>query len=89
LDISKKQVEDMKKGDFSDEDIVNAKKTIISNINSIDDEQDTEIIYFIGQVLSEKNVSLEEYIENVNKVSKEDIVKFADKALYEVKKAKK
>ena len=79
LDISKKQVEDMKKGDFSDEDIVNAKKTIISNINSIDDEQDTEIIYFIGQVLSEKNVSLEEYIENVNKVSKEDIVKFADK----------
>ena len=77
LDISKKQVENMKNGDFDEIDIENAKKTIISNILSIDDEQDTEIIYFLGQALSEKKVTLEEYVDMINKVKKEQIVEFA------------
>ena len=49
LEIIRKQLEDMKKGIFTDEDIENAKKSIISGIRSIDDEQDTEITYFFGQ----------------------------------------
>lgn len=79
LEISKKQVEDMKKGDFSEEDINNAKKNIISGINSINDEQDTEIIYYLGQALSKKRNSLDEYIEKINSVTKEQIVNFANK----------
>ena len=46
LTIIKKQIEDMKNGDFTDEDIENAKKGIIAAIKTIDDEQDTEITYF-------------------------------------------
>ena len=42
----------MKKGIFTDEDIENAKKSIISGIRSIDDEQDTEITYFFGQEIT-------------------------------------
>ena len=79
LEIIKKQIEDMKNGNFDDEEIFYAKKNIISNINSIDDEQDTEIIYFLGQVLSEKNISLEEYAKKVNNVTKEQIISFAKK----------
>lgn len=79
LDIIRKQIEDMKNGDFTEEQIENEKKGIISQINSIDDEQDTEIIYFLGQELTHQNQTIEEYKENVNKVTKEDILKIAQK----------
>ncbi len=78
-DIIKTQIEDMKKGNFTDEDLENIKKIIKSNIASIDDEQDTEIIYFLGQELSGKNVSLQEYSEKINNVTKEQVQKFAEK----------
>ena len=68
----------MKKGIFTDEDIENAKKSIISGIRSIDDEQDTEITYFFGQEITNEKISTEEYIKNINQVSKEDIIKIAN-----------
>ena len=78
MEIIRKQLEDMKNGEFSDEDIENAKKGIISGIKSIDDEQDTEITYFFGQELTDTKTTLEEYIEKVQKVTKEAIVKIAN-----------
>lgn len=79
LDIIKQQIEDMKNGDFSNEDIENAKKVLKSSIASINDEQDTEIIYFLGQALSGNNISLDEYAELVDNVTKEQINDFAQK----------
>ena len=79
LDIIKEQIEEMKKGNFTEEDIENDKKGIISQINTIDDEQDTEIIYYLGQELTNSNQSIEEYKENVRKVTKEQIQKIASK----------
>ena len=78
LEIIRKQLEDMKNGVFSNEDIENAKKSIISGIKSIDDEQDTEITYFFGQELTNEKTLIEEYIKNIEKVSKEDIIKIAN-----------
>lgn len=78
LEIIRKQLEDMKKGIFTDEDIENAKKSIISGIRSIDDEQDTEITYFFGQEITNEKISTEEYIKNIDRVSKEDIIKIAN-----------
>lgn len=78
MEIIRKQLEDMKNGVFTDEDIENAKKGIISGIKSIDDEQDTEITYFFGQELTNTKTSLEEYMEKIRKVSKEDIIKVAN-----------
>ena len=77
MEIIRKQLNDMENGVFTDDDIENAKKGIISGIKSIDDEQDTEISYFFGQELTESKTSLEEYIEKIKKVTKEDIVKVA------------
>ena len=77
MEIIRKQLEDMKNGKFTDEDIENAKKGIISGIKAIDDEQDTEITYFFGQELTDSKTSLDEYIEKIQNVSKEDIVKVA------------
>ena len=77
IEIIQKQLEDMKNGIFTDEDIENAKKGIISAIKSIDDEQDTQITYLFGQELTSIKTTEEEYIEKINKVTKEDIIKVA------------
>ena len=78
MQIIRKQLEDMKNGDFTDEDIENAKKGIISGIKSIDDEQDTEITYFFGQELTNSKTSLDQYIGNIEKVTKQDIIDIAN-----------
>ena len=80
MEIIRKQLEDMKNGVFTEEDIENAKKGIISGIKSIDDEQDTEITYFFGQELTNAKTSLEEYIEKIQNVTREDIIKIANSA---------
>jgi predicted Zn-dependent peptidase len=67
----------MKNVIFTEDDIENAKKGIISTIKSIDDEQDTEITYFLGQELTNNKISLEDYIAKIQKVTKDDIIKIA------------
>ena len=78
MEIIRKQLEDMKNGNFSGEDIENAKKGIISGIKSIDDEQDTQITYFFGQELTSGKTSLEQYMEKIQNATKEDIVEIAN-----------
>ncbi len=77
LKTIEKQIEDIKNGEFTDEDVNNSKELIISSIRSISAEQDTEITYYYGQELSEKFVSIDEYLEKINNVKKEDIKEVA------------
>ncbi len=79
LKIIKEQLEEMKNGKFTQEDLVNSKKYMISGLQSIQDEQDSEITYYIGQELSGKLTTFEKYIEEVNKVSMEDVKNVANK----------
>lgn len=78
MEIIRKQVEDMKNGKFTDEEIENAKKSIISTIKSIDDEQDTQITYYFGQEITGNRITEDEYIEKIKNVNKENIVKIAN-----------
>ena len=50
----------------------------ISGIKGIDDEQDTEITYFFGQELTDNKTTLEQYIKNIENVTKENIIKIAN-----------
>lgn len=77
VDVIKKQLEDMENGEFSDEDIKNAKTNIVSTIKFIPDEQDTELTYYFSQELANTNISSEEYEKRINNVTKEEIVEFA------------
>ena len=77
LEIIKCQLENIKKGEFSDEDVFNAKTYLISGIKNVEEEQDTEIVYYIGQEISKTNMSLEEYIQRVEKVTREEIIELA------------
>lgn len=79
LELIRKQIEEMKNGNFTEEEIENSKKGIIAAINTIDDEQDTGITYYFGQELSNSNVSEEEYIGKIENINKEDIVDIANK----------
>lgn len=59
----------MKNGDFSDEDIALAKKrTIITTINNIQEEQDIELSYYYGQELSDRTMTIEEYKNNIERI---------------------
>ena len=78
LELIKKQIEDMKNGEFTEEDIENSKKGIIATIKAIDDEQDTEIMYCFGQELTNAKVSLEEYIKKIEEVQKQDLINIAN-----------
>lgn len=79
LEIIKQQIEDMKKGDFTDEEVENAKKGIIASIKTIDDEQDTEITYFFSQELSKSKCNIEQYMQRISEVTKDNVVDVANK----------
>ena len=78
LDKIKVQLDNIKNGKFSDEDIENAKIYLISGIKTIEEEQDTEIVYYIGQEISNTHKSVQKYIEDIKSVSKENIIAIAN-----------
>ena len=77
LELTKKQIEDMKNGEFSEENIQNAKANIISNIRAIPDEQDTQITYYFGQEFSKYKMNFDEYEEQIKNLNKQDLREIA------------
>lgn len=77
LELIRKQIEDMKNGEFTEEDIENNKKGIIATIKTINDEQDTCITYYFGQELSKNKISVEEYMKKIQEINREDILNIA------------
>lgn len=78
IQIIKEQLEDMKNGKFTDEEIQNTKQCVISMVQAIPDEQDTQITYYFGQELTGSQNSIDEYIQNINNVTRQQIVDLAN-----------
>ena len=78
MELIKIQVEDMKIGNFSDNDIKNAKASIVAMIRSIPEEQDSEMMYCFGQEISEQKMEYDEYEKRVNDIKKQDIIDIAN-----------
>lgn len=78
VEIIKEQLEDMRNGNFTDEDVENAKKYMVAGIKTVADEQDSEVTYYLGQELSGMKISFDEYIERINAVTKEQILEIAN-----------
>lgn len=79
VNIIKDQLNQMLSGDFSEEDLESAKQLIYASVKSIPDTQDGELMYYFSQELSNKFVSLDDYINNIKKVTKEEILNIAKK----------
>ena len=79
LEIIRKQLEDIKQGNITDDEFENAKKGIISTIKGITEEQDTEITYYFGQTLSQEQVNIEDYIKIIEEISKQQVIDIANR----------
>lgn len=77
LNLIKEQIEDMKKGNFKEDDLENAKRFIYAGIDSIKEEQNTAIIFYYGEEMSKNKITREEYYDKIKNISKEDIIEIA------------
>ena len=79
LQIIKEQIDDMKNGEFSDEDIQHAKELIIASFKSMQDEQDSEISFYFGREIQKESKDIDKQIKEVSEVTKQNIVDVANK----------
>jgi predicted Zn-dependent peptidase len=68
----------IKEGNYEESMIDDVKKTILNEYKSINDSKE-ELVYYLQLYLYLDKVSIEEKIELINKVTKEDIAKLVDK----------
>ena len=73
------QLDEMKKGNISDEEMENSKSEIINSLNSCYDDQKQLQSYYMGNIIAGTNVSLEEYKENIMKVTKQQVIDVINK----------
>ena len=72
------QLEAMKKGDFTDEELENSRRTIINNIKGINDNPQSIGHWYFHRIYENDIYSPEEYIERVKKVAREDVIAAAN-----------
>ncbi len=73
------QMEDIKKGNISDMEMSAA---LLGTVNSINSTLDNPFIlddYYLGKIISDKMITLDELSESIKKVTKEDVMKVAEK----------
>ncbi len=80
LDEIKNQIEQMKLGNISDEEIITAKKGIINSLNQMPDTSAALVASsFKYKLLANIDISIEDRKKQILSVTKEDIVAFAQK----------
>lgn len=73
-----REVEAMKNGDFTENELQNAKNAIVRSVQSIESSLGSLNGYMLGQaLLLDDSVTLEENLEFVSKVTKEDVIALA------------
>lgn len=73
------QMEDIKNGNISDTEMSAA---VLGTVNSINSTSDNPFIlddYYLGKIIADKMITLEEIAESIKKVTKEDVMKVAGK----------
>ena len=78
VSLIKKEVNNMKRGNFSDDDIIKAKITYINSLKELEDSPDSLISLYAGIEYLNSD-SLEDRFIKINKVTKADVIKLASK----------
>ena len=79
LKIVEEQLEDMKNGKISDGEFNSAKQLIVSSIELIEESKEDMITFYFDQNLFEEHLNVTEYKEMIKKVTKDDVIKVAQK----------
>lgn len=78
VEIINEQLNELKDGKFTDEDISKSIKSIKTNTESIRDSIFLISEFFFSQLISADNRSLEQVLEDFNKVTKDEIIEAAN-----------
>lgn len=73
------QLEQMKNADFSEEDIADAKRSLVNNYKELDDSAHSLCLWYLSRIISGNFSSPEETISKIIKVSKKEIVDVSKK----------
>ena len=82
IDAIRQQLEDMKNGNFTKEDLENSINGISDAYISVNDSPDTLNMWYNGDYLSEdedENISPEQYVEQIKKVTAQQVTEAAKK----------
>lgn len=79
LSIIKAQLQDMKDGKITDDEVKSAKQLATSSLKMIPESQDETITFSLDQDMYGENLTVEEYIKKVETVTKEQIIDVANK----------
>ena len=80
ITIGNKQIElGLKKGNFTDDDINNIKRSLSNMYRTIGDYLSSIESFYVSQIFDENKLSTDEFIEKLDKVTKEEIVDAANK----------
>lgn len=78
VSLIKKEVKQMIKGDFTDEDIIKAKVTYLNSLKELEDNPQSILSMYVGmEYLNSHDMNMR--INNINKVTKEDVISLASK----------
>lgn len=78
LSLIKKETLSMKKGKFSDDDIIKAKITYINSLKELEDSSESLLSLYAGIEYLNSD-TLEDRFKKINKVTKEDVIKLSNK----------
>ena len=79
LKVIQKQLEDMKNGNITDDEIKYAKELIIESLKAVPESQEDTIAFMYDQSLFEEKLSIDEYIKNLQAITKDQIIEVAQK----------
>ena len=78
VSLVKKEIKQMIKGDFTNDDIVKAKITYLNSLKELEDNPQSILSLYVGMEYLNSH-DLNTRINNINKVTKSDVVKLASK----------
>ena len=78
VSLIKKEVYNMKKGRFTDDDIIKAKITYINSLKELEDNQDSLLSLYAG-IEYLKSDNLEDRFTKINRVTRDDVIKLSSK----------
>ena len=79
LNIIKEQLEEMKKGNISDEEFNAAKKLITASVDAIPESAEDMIAFYFDQRLFDENLTVQDYLNKLENVTKEQVIQIAKK----------